>query len=163
LIDLHKPDIIAVVESWLNENHLECEIELSNYNYIRRDRVNELKSRGGGIVIYFRKELSVIDVTSEQDSNIDHIWIKVLFKHCKPISVGVFYRPPDSNEDHLKFLLENIAKNKSINTVIIGDFNYGDINWKNNTSGSAGKLFLKKCTDLSLHQCVKSKTREKIF
>ena len=62
--------------------------------------------------------------------NIDHIWVKVLIKYCKPISVGVFYRAPDSNEDQLKFLLDNISVNKTVSTIIIGDFNYGDINWR---------------------------------
>ena len=52
-----------------------------------------------------------------------------------------------------------ISKYKTKNTILIGDFNYGDINWKNNTAGSVGKKFLKVCTELSLCQCVKNKTR----
>ena len=65
---------------------------------------------------------------------------KVLEQYCKPISVGIFYRPPDSNEDQVKFLLENISKNKTVNTIVIGDINYGDINWRNSTSGSVFEI-----------------------
>ena len=49
----------------------------------------------------------------------------------------------------------------TLNTIILGDFNYGDINWNKNTSSSLGRKFLKYCTDLSLRQCVKEKTRGK--
>ena len=41
----------------------------------------------------------------------------------------------------------------------MGDFNYSDINWKINKSGSVGRQFLKVCTDQSLNQCIKEKTR----
>ncbi len=57
--------------------------------------------------------------------------------------------------------LESISMNNAVNTIIIGDFNYGDINWKTNVSSKVGKEFLKACNDLSLKQCVKNKTRGK--
>jgi len=157
----HKPDFIAVVETWLTENHGDCEIDIANYNFIRRDRKNDLKTKGGGIIFYFRQDLSIVDITTTYNSNIDHLWIKVLLKHCRPILFGIFYRPPDCDEEQLNFLLEKMATCKTVNTIIIGDFNYGDINWRTNTSGSAGKKFLKFCTDQNLLQCVKEKTRGK--
>ena len=80
-------------------------------------------------------------------------------KSCKPISVGLFYSPPDSNDVQLNLLLNNISKHKSDNMIIISDFNYGKINWKNNTSNEVGKKFLKVSTNLSLLQCVKDTTR----
>ena len=60
-----------------------------------------------------------------------------------------------------KFLYDKVSMNKNRNTIVIGDFNYSDINWKRNTAGSTGKGFLKLCNDLSLLQCVKNKTRGK--
>ena len=159
LAEQHKPDIIGIVETWLTEKNYDSEISLRGYNFMRKDRENKFKAKGGGIVIYYREELSVADITSDYNSNIDHMWVKIIFKHCKPISVGVFYRPPDSNEEEFKFLLQNLSKNKTENTVIIGDFNYRDIDWKKNTSGIGGKNFLKFCADISLQQCVKEKTR----
>ncbi len=161
LVSQCKPDIVGVVETWLTEENFDCEISIINYNFIRRDRINELKTKGGGLVIYFRQDIPFVDITTNCNMNVEHIWTKVPFKDCKPITLGMFYRPPDSNEDQLKFLLENIAKHKTVNTILIGDFNYGDINWNKNTSTSVGKKFLKACTDLSLRQCVKDKTRGK--
>jgi len=159
LAEQYKPDLIGVVETWLNDENFDCEINLSGYNILRKDRLNKFKTKGGGIVIYYRQELSVADVTAGYNPNIDHMWVKIISKHSRPITVGVFYRPPDSNEEEFKFLLQNISRYKTDNTVILGDFNYRDINWKKNTSGTGGKNFLKLCTDLSLQQCVKEKTR----
>ena len=70
------PDIIGVVETWLTDDNFDCEINIVNYNFIRLDRKNELKAKGGGVVIYFKQELSVVETTSNYNSNIDHIWIK---------------------------------------------------------------------------------------
>ena len=117
-----------MVETWLTEAIFDCEIDIVNYKFIRRDRINEFKSKGGGIVIYFRQDLPVVDLTTDYSSNIDHLWVRVLLQNCKPISVGIFYKPPDSNEDQVRFLKESISKYKTVNTIIMGDFNYGDIN-----------------------------------
>jgi ribonuclease P/MRP protein subunit RPP40 len=155
------PDIIGVVETWLTEENFDGEISITNYNFIRKDRINEYKSKGGGLVIYFKQDIPFVNITTNCNMNVEHLWVKVPFKGCKPITLGMFYRPPDSNEEQLKFLLDNIATYKTVNTIIIGDFNYGDINWNRNTTNSVGKKFLKTCTDLSLRQCVKYKTRGK--
>src|SRR3989442_647926 len=155
----NKPDIIGIVETWLNEDQLDSELEIKDYNFLRKDRKNEFQSQGGGIIIYYKSELSMVDIISDYNLNIDHIWVKIYMSSSKPISMGYFYRPPDSTEEQEKFLIDMISKYKTRNTIVIGDFNYGDINWKNNTAGSAGKKFLKVCTELSLCQCVKNKTR----
>jgi len=156
-----KPDIIAIVESWLVEENNDLGFGVENYNFIRKDRRRDLKSMGGGIIIYYKKELSIVDTTREYNVNIDYVWFKVMIKGGRTMVIGVFYRPPDSNDDEEKFLLEKISMNKTKNTVLIGDFNYRDINWKRNKSKKEGKHFLKACTELSLHQCVKEKTRGK--
>ena len=138
---------------------MDSELEIQDYSIIRKDRKNKLKSIGGGIMIYYKSELSLVDVTEEYNDNIEHIWAKIHMSNCKQISLGLFYRPPDSTEEQVQFLSEIMSKNKSKSTILIGDFNYGDINWKNNTAGSVGKKFLKVCTQLNLKQCVKTKTR----
>ena len=155
----NKPDIIGIVETWLNEDQLDSELEINDYKFLRKDRKNEFKSQGGGIIIYYKSELSMVDITSDYNLNIDHIWVKIYMSSSKPISMGCFYRPPDSTEEQEKFLIDMISKYKTRNAILIGDFNYGDINWKKNTAGSVGKKFLKVCTELSLCQCVKNKTR----
>ena len=46
-----KPDVIAIVESWLNEDIADSEINLKHFDMIRIDRNNEGKQRGGGVYL----------------------------------------------------------------------------------------------------------------
>lgn len=161
IVSEHKPDIIGVVETWLNDSVFDSEINIENYHLVRKDRKNDLKSKGGGIIMYIKNEIPFVNATTDYCSNVDHLWLKILCKNCKPINIGIFYKPPDSNDEHTKFLIENMSKFKTANTILIGDFNYSDINWKEHTSGALGKKFLNAIIKLSLQQCMKEKTRGK--
>ena len=87
----NKPDIIGIVETWLNEDQLDSELEIKDYKFLRKDRKNEFKSQGGGIIIYYKSELSMVDITSDYNLNIDHIWVKIYMSSSKPISMGFFF------------------------------------------------------------------------
>ena len=95
----------------------------------------------------------------EKCSNIDFIWVNIIEKNRKLISLGLFYRPPDSTETQLNFLLKVMNHFIGHDTIIIGDFNFPDINWRTHTSGVNGKIFLKHISTKSLIQCVKKPTR----
>ena len=43
-----QPDVVCIVETWLDENILESEISVDNYSVVRLDR----NRHGGGIVMY---------------------------------------------------------------------------------------------------------------
>ena len=73
--------------------------------------------------------------------------------------IGVFYRPPDCSEEQLRNLIRVMARFNTSRTVLIGDFNFKDINWKNYTTGRNGKEFLKMIKNVALKQCVKKETR----
>jgi len=90
LVSQIKPDIIGIVESWLTEDNFDSEIEIANYNFIRKDRNRVFKTMGGGIIIYFRQDISVVDITNDSNFNIDLIWVKVIIKNCKHMSLGIF-------------------------------------------------------------------------
>lgn len=161
MVKENRPEVIAIVESWLTESIFDSEITIENYNFIRMDRKHEYKEKGGGIIVYIQENLTFVNCTEEFCHNIDHLWISVMDKGLNNIMVGIFYRPPDSNEEDLGFLVRNLKKFKSARTIVVGDFNYADIDWKRNTSGTSGKKFLKELNDIALHQCVKYQTRGK--
>ena len=116
--------MIGVVETWLNVSIYLREIELENYSCIRIDRKNIDKTKGGGILVYIRDNLIYNDLTDRYCPNIDYAWVKISENNGRNITLGIFYRPQDSTEEHLQFLLEHMAKYKSENTIIVGDFNY---------------------------------------
>src|SRR3989442_5504981 len=154
----YNPDIIGIVETWLTDNIYDSEIIIENYNMIRIDRTHE---RGGGIIVYVKESLPFVNITEEFCPNIDHIWVTIKDKGTHMITFGVFYRPPDSNEDELKFLFRNIARCKSERTIVVGDFNFEDIDWKRGSSDAKGRKFLKEINKAALHQFVKTQTRGK--
>jgi len=41
LLAEHKPDVIWVVETWLNANILDCKLNIVNYYFERKDRIIE--------------------------------------------------------------------------------------------------------------------------
>ena len=50
LAPLHNPDIICIVESWLDETILDCELTILNYNFVHLDR----NRHGDGVLLYIR-------------------------------------------------------------------------------------------------------------
>src|SRR3989442_10489049 len=96
---------IAVVESWMTSQNSDSEIYITDYNIIRKDRISGIKTKGGGLILFYRQEIPVIELTSRVNTNIECMWVKIHFKSCRPIIIGVFYRPPDSNEEQYKFLV----------------------------------------------------------
>ena len=159
LVNDKKPNVIAVVESWLTEDISDSELDIENFDFIRFDRKNDLKIKGGGVIIYIEKNLSFINVTTEVIKNIDYGWLKIKGSEIEMVVIEVFYRPPDCDEEQLKNLIRVLSKFKTTRTVLIGDFNFRDINWRRNTSGRSSKAFLKAINNLALRQCVKKTTR----
>ena len=60
LVASETPDIVALCETWTNETHGEALFMIDNYEIVtRRDRNDTTGGRGGGIMIYGRKEVSI--------------------------------------------------------------------------------------------------------
>ena len=94
-------------------------------------------------------------------------WVQIKVIGASSLYVGVFYRPPDSdNPDYLPQLdtcLSRIPENAYI--WLSGDFNVGDINWTDNSlKGSATKpalcnLLINIMAERFLQQLVSHPTR----
>ena len=50
LVDIHTPDIICIVESWLDKDIADSEISITDYVSLRLDR----DRHGGGVLIYLK-------------------------------------------------------------------------------------------------------------
>src|SRR3989442_3108930 len=103
LVKNKKPDVIAIVESWLNDDIYDSEISIDKYNFVRLDRHMDQKAKGGGVIVYVIQDLIYLQVTSEIITNIDYMWLKIHGKNIKTIIIGVYYRPPDSIEEQTIF------------------------------------------------------------
>lgn len=57
LLKLCRFDIFGITETYLKSEIADGEIEIENYNFIRRDRAER---QGGGCTIHYRKSLKII-------------------------------------------------------------------------------------------------------
>ena len=95
LIDAHTPDLICIVESWLDKGITDLEIAIPGYISLRSDR----DRHGGGILIYIKNLLHFSTLPSPS-SDIELRTI-VIQHNVMParISLSVFYRPPSSGKN----------------------------------------------------------------
>lgn len=89
--------LTALTETWLNESHINDEIQIPGYRNII---VNRKHKKGGGVSLYIKDDFdykirndSFIRNCSEDTGNI-FIEIHVTTNQGKNIIVGVIYRPP---------------------------------------------------------------------
>lgn len=121
-----KVDIICVTETWLSDKTSDDVVSIDGYKLIRNDR---FYSRGGGICIYYKSDLSckVIEyselyVNAENSNITEYLLVEVTVRNEKFL-LGVFYNPPRC--DCAEFLFEKLT-NLSLQyqkCVLIGDFN----------------------------------------
>lgn len=138
ILDYHKPDIFALVETKLIANITDREI-CSNYTIYRLDRINAV-GRGGGVLI------GVSDSSKIQVNKITPATIGELLSIDANIgsfsfNIAVYYhRPAIGNVDDLITWCRDYS---SCRQIIVGDFNLPDIDW--NTKS------LKKRIDTKMH------------
>jgi len=81
--DEHKPRIVTINETWLDDSFTDAEITLPGYNVMRKDR----DENGGGVAVYIAEQLnySRLDESAiqTQNDNFESIWFEVC--HPKPI------------------------------------------------------------------------------
>jgi hypothetical protein len=128
LLDHHKPDIVVGTESWLTEDHKDCEIfpKFLGYTPFREDR----SSKGGGVFILVKDTILATE-QKQLKTNCEILWIKIHLTSCKPLYIAAYYRPKEadvqSSEEFRKSL--ELTANLKGNFWILGDFNYPKLSW----------------------------------
>jgi ribonucleases P/MRP protein subunit RPP40 len=153
------PDVIGIVETWLHKDIENGEISLEGYTFFRRDRESCIKTRGGGVLLYVKKCYKAMEVADENDFKSESIWVKIVGQEKKHIHIGVCYRTIDCSEEENNALFNSIRKYSENPLVIMGDFNYRDIDWLIPDSGPLGLKFLNLVNDCFLVQHVLKPTR----
>ena len=114
-----KASVIGISESKLDNSIEDKEIDIAGYSILRCDR----NRHGGGVVCYIKNELC-FNRESKFSQGIEHVFINLFIPKMKPISIGIFYRPP--GQDNFLEILTNdlnlldIGRNE---IYLLGDFN----------------------------------------
>lgn len=90
----------------------------------------------------------------------ESVWCNLLVGHNHDVCVGVCYKSPAANDEEVKELFSAIKLVANKQTLIMGDFNYPNINWDLLQSDSNGHDFLNLVQDCFLVQHVLEPTRE---
>ena len=171
--ELEKHSIIAITESWLDDQTTDSELQLGfeNHTWFRRDRAG----LGGGVACAVRRDLHPVRRTDLEAVNTEMLFLEL--KTTPSLLVAVCYCKPAPNggilENTMAALHAAIAQNPARRLVAVGDFNVPDVTWEPLRSGSAEPRivrgsrrtteFIDACELCELTQHVCQPTREENF
>ncbi|PFX16879.1 putative RNA-directed DNA polymerase from transposon BS [Stylophora pistillata] len=152
-------DLFTVSDTWLSSHILDEEFKIDGYSFVRKDKMNTEKPRGGGLIVYVRDGINFSERDDISNGRIEDIWIEVKRDKCKNLLVGSFYRPPDQNLDYfntsISESLESLHDNDlSGDVVLLGDFDV-DFLKHSNFMRSLCEVF----ENNDLHQIIRQPTR----
>uniref|UniRef100_A0A7M5VCA9 Reverse transcriptase domain-containing protein n=1 Tax=Clytia hemisphaerica TaxID=252671 RepID=A0A7M5VCA9_9CNID len=137
IVDERRPDMIILIETWLDESE---KFEIKGYKPYRNDRT----SNGGGVLIAVKEHLEPITKkVSMTKGNLESLWITLNNKRHK-IKIGAVYIPKENiGRNKLEEAFKEIEK--EVELGIIGDFQtmvVGDTNSKIESEGESvgGKI-----------------------
>ena len=132
---LPKSSIIGLTETWFSQTPSSL-FSLKDYNLIVNNRVNKI---GGGVAMYIpdQYDYTVISNLSTMSEDMESLFIELKVPTSKNITLGIMYRPPQS--DHANFVdtLHDLLLDTAIKDnlcVIMGDFNIDLVNSASNNS-----------------------------
>ena len=155
-----KPDIIGLteVQSKVASGYI-SDIDLTIDGYTMYSNLC-----GRGVALYVKDSLRSSEVTPSTSFE-SSVWCSLPLHNKDKLLVGVIYRSPNATNDQNTLLNSLITEMVTINhshLMIIGDFNYPDINWDMQISeapeDSPSQSFLSVYKDCFLHQHVLSPT-----
>ena len=168
-VQIHQPHIIAITEV----NAKNCKyppdpviFHIEGYQCFSKNVSSSNKTRG--IIIHVHNSIKdVVEVTAETSFS-EYAFISAQINKSEKILIGCIYRSESGspeNNDELTKLIKEIGVMKYPHKIIMGDFNYKHINWKNwstskNESSDEYK-FIESVKDAYLHQHIKEPTRSR--
>ncbi|KAF4530864.1 hypothetical protein B566_EDAN018898 [Ephemera danica] len=162
LIVVKKPHIIAIVETWLTVDICDQEVHLPGYILYRKDRCT---GSGGGIAAYVEVDLNASlhrnKALSEQP---DSLWLSIkTAARNQCITLGIVYRPPCASleaNSSINTTIRKACRLENTATIILGDFNYPTIDFKNGLCrGIEATAFYELTQELGLTEHVQQCTR----
>ena len=156
VVAMEEPDVVAVTETWTNENIGEEYLQIKGYEIItRKDRNDTDRGRGGGVIVYVHKNLNAWCIDNETTFNqCTSIGVK-----CKSekLAIHLVYRSPNSSKDNDNALVKWMKEFRGTN-IMIGDYNFPDINWADGTAGAKGREFHEATLEAGMEQYVDEAT-----
>lgn len=137
-ITLNNIQIIGLCETRpKNSIYDYTEINIPNY-----DKISPSKPGKRGVILYVHQSLHATDVELFEDIAFDEsVWCSIKLREDKDrLLIGCVYRSPNStpeNNDNLHTLINRAGSSKYSHILIVGDFNYKEIEWEKGTTDAS--------------------------
>ena len=92
IVDHTKPAVLGITESKLNSSVSDQEVYINGYSILRSDR----DRKGRAATCYIRADLC-FNSRNIFSNSVEHVFFDLLIPKVKPISIGIFHRPPNVN------------------------------------------------------------------
>ena len=143
----------------------DCELSLEGYEVF-----HNMRKEGRGIVLYVKEELKASMVEELESEAMESIFVDCRLQDNKTLRVGLMYRSPNSsaeNNEALNDLLSKASDQKNFHLLVMGDFNYKEIDWDresvnaNIRKDNAANNFVQTVKKSYLFQHVREPTRQR--
>lgn len=170
-----KPKAICIVESHLNPDIENTEVQIEDYNLFRTDRAadneNEETRIKGGVALYLHSSLTANILLSKSNNECEALIIKV--NECNSV-IALLYRPPSCNHVKFKPIIDEVSvilnKERHSDIIFLGDFNFPEITWSDTLTATVMSstpdrrnqidALLSLTEDLFLNQLITFPTRQ---
>jgi hypothetical protein len=152
-------DVMAFVETWLDETTNSNEINIEGYTLYRQDSKDGVKARG--VCVYVKNSLESMirqDLSTPKLSNLIWLHIKGDYR-TKSVVIGVLYRSLSVRGEwieDLEITIEQVRMRTGLPILLIGDFNVDFLKNKDNEKTRLEQIGKQS---LRLTQLVKNPTR----
>ena len=167
LVEIHKPIVVGICE--VKPKNYRYEIQPSEITLPGYELYHTLSNQGRGICLHVKQELrpTLIDL---ENSFSESLFVNCKLENNENMIIGLIYRSPSIKDEQtntqLNETLTKAADLKADHLVIMGDFNYPEINWQEHRStvgpDKAPSKFFESSKDAFLiqHQMEPTRIRE---
>ena len=129
-------DVLILIETWLNSNFSDSQLDLFNYIIFRADRDSELvgKFRGGGVLIAIHKRIPCSKILAVSEI-FDTLIVSLQVSKFESVIIGATYIPPGVDlevyERYCSITKHALESCLDSLVIICGDYNLPNATWNN--------------------------------
>ena len=152
-------DIMAIVESWASSEIMDAELAIEGFILFRRDRSRIPWQRGGGLLLYVRIGLQMEELQDVNRADCEALWCRMMIEKGREVIVGLCYRSGSNSKEEDEAMFDAIGRMAGKQLILLGDFNYPEIDWDEGCTTGEGERFLEVIQDNFMYQHVREATR----
>lgn len=132
-------DIFCLTETWLSDFIYDNEVIPTGYSLYRKDR----SSRGGGVLVAVSDSIQSAIITTP--SKLEVVAVSITLQEV--VTFCVTYVPPSASIEYIEQLCSLVLSLSSLSgtLIVVGDFNYADIDWSTLSGSCQGSNHFCEC------------------